>query len=82
MHIVAASFWLHDLWHPLAGRGYQFWSGVESALERPVGWMVLGAIYLRHHNCHERRCWRLGHPHPETGRPICHRHYAACRGGA
>lgn len=72
---LAASFWAHDLWHPLRGLGYQFWSGIESAIERPLGWLGLGALYLRHHNCEHKGCWRPGHRHPDHGRPVCRAHY-------
>jgi hypothetical protein len=42
--------------------------------------MVMGgslmATYLRHHNCHETWCWRLG-KHPIEGTPyvVCRKHH-------
>ena len=56
---------------PLHGDGYQFWSGIGSDvfLLAPFGW------FLKHHNCKEPGCWRLGHPHPETNhQPVCRKH--------
>ncbi len=58
-------------WFCLEGRGYQFWSGIggDVFLLAPVVWIG------KHYNCHERGCWRLGHPHPGTNhRPVCKRH--------
>ena len=73
--ITATSFvWI--LFHPLHGDGYQFWSGIAgSFLTSLPGWGVALAIFYRHHNCGQKRCWRLGHAHPEHGRPVCKKHY-------
>lgn len=53
---------IHLLLHLLgvddeAGRWYAFWSGFGADLP------MLGGVllYLRHHNCHEHGCLRLGH---------------------
>jgi hypothetical protein len=48
---------------------YAFWSGIGADLP------MLGgvALYVRHHNCHEHGCLRLGHRMP-TGEVYCHRH--------
>jgi hypothetical protein len=73
--VIAASFLLHDLWHPLAGRGYQFWSGIGSDVTElaMLGWLY---AFLRRHNCHARRCWRLGrHPVAGTDYIVCRRHH-------
>lgn len=60
--------------HPLRGDGYQWWSGVGSDLgELTLVVAILGTY--KHHACHEKGCWRLGHRHPEHGLPTCHRHY-------
>ena len=38
-------------------------------------------LFLRKHNCHVRRCWRLAwHPHPDHGHPVCRRHHPDGRG--
>lgn len=65
----------HDLvqilLHPLAGRGYQFWSGIGSGSPILAGF----AVWAKHHNCHQSGCWRIGHHHPDHGLPVCRRHY-------
>jgi len=74
LHLIATNFWLHDLWHPLGGNGYQFWSGVGSDLsELTLLGIAIGA--WKHVNCEEPRCWRPGHRHPGHGRPVCRRHF-------
>ena len=63
------------LWHPLAGPGYQFWSGIGSDLGEItlVGGFV--GLYL-HHTCHMYGCLRPAwHPDPESGHPVCKRHH-------
>ena len=76
LHVLAANFWLHDLWHPLFGRGYQFWSGIAGSFILGGGlWAGVYAL-LRKHNCHVHRCWRMAwHEHPDTGHPVCKRHH-------
>lgn len=62
--------WLQQtLLHPEHG-GYNFWSGIGSGSPLLAG---IG-VYVRHHNCHVRGCFRLGHAHPEHGHPVCRRH--------
>lgn len=75
------------LWHPLgacqaagshtqilACRSYNFWSGIASDISELT--LMGGAVaLLRHHNCEQPGCWRLGHRHPEHGRPVCRKHY-------
>lgn len=51
--------------------GYNFWSGIGSGSPILVG---LGA-WAKHKNCHEKGCWRIGHPHPGHGFPTCRKHY-------
>jgi hypothetical protein len=67
------AFWLGELWHPLKGLGYQFWSGVGSDFSEIT---LLGAIiaWWHHVNCIEKGCWRKGHPNPEHGHPVCRKH--------
>lgn len=59
------------LQNPLYGSGYQFWSGIGSDVFLATGI----AAAARHLNCDKRGCWRLGHRHPDHGRPTCRRHY-------
>lgn len=71
-----ATSFLWDLFHPLRGDGYQFWSGIAgSFLTSLPGWLFAGVLFYRHHNCGQRRCLRLGHAHPDHGRPVCRRHF-------
>lgn len=51
------------------GGGYWFWSGIGSG--SPIFIVAIG--WLRHHNCHEHRCWRPGHPDAD-GKPVCRKH--------
>lgn len=65
----------HWFFHPLRGLGYQFWSGIAgSFLTSLPGWFAALAIYLTHHNCQKKGCWRMGHPHPKNGHPACRHH--------
>lgn len=53
---------------------YNFWSGFGSDLGELT--IVTGIVMgLRHVNCHERGCWRLGHTVPESGIRACHKHH-------
>lgn len=66
-------FWLNELWHPLKANGYQWWSGAGSDLGELAILTGIGA-FLHHKNCIEKGCWRLGHPSPEHGHPVCRKH--------
>jgi hypothetical protein len=58
--------------------GYNVVSGIGSDLGELA---ILGAAlaWLRRHNCHVRRCWRLGwHPHPDHGHLVCRAHHPDC----
>lgn len=59
------------IFHPLHGDGYQFWSGIAGCIPF-VAYPAMFLLYLRHHNCHRKGCWHLGHPH--EGRVLCRRH--------
>lgn len=67
-------FWLHELWHPLKSLGYQFWSGVESAIQSAVEKFVYGAVavglWWHRSNCHEHHCWRT----VKHGQTYCKKH--------
>lgn len=66
----------------LAGTGpvYGFWSGFGSDVSE---FTLLGLAYgaYRKHNCHGRRCWRIGR-HVVNGTPWCNRHHQEARKGS
>ena len=59
--------------HPLKANGYQFWSGLGSDLSE-ITLIGIALEWLKHHNCHEKGCWRLGHVSPVHGQPVCWKH--------
>lgn len=74
--IYAFSNWVGAwFWHPLFGRGYQFWSGIGSDVGEVtliVG-LVTGSVAVRrflhaHFECHAEGCTKLG-VHPVRGTP-------------
>lgn len=59
----------------LTGPWYGFWSGLGSDLGELAIVAGLISIYTRH-NCHVRRCWRIGrHPVEGTTFVVCRRHH-------
>lgn len=75
VHASATSLSWYWLWHPLAGPGYQFWSGIAS----DVGELTLigGALALiKHANCDVPGCWRYG-PHRDASGHVklCRHHH-------
>lgn len=48
---------------------YDFWSGIATQ----TGLLLAGAGWWSKHNCHERRCPRIG-KHSVSGTPWCTRH--------
>lgn len=51
---------------------YMWWSGIATQAS-----IVFAAVaYYRHHNCHRRWCWRLGHIDPEHHHPACRKHHS------
>jgi hypothetical protein len=73
MHLIAHWLGLDNLSGPV----YGFWSGFGSDIGELA---VLGALYglVRKHNCHQRRCWRIGR-HVVDGTPWCDRHHEDAR---
>ncbi len=68
---------LHDLLHwtgidTQQSYFYDFWSGIGTQITLLVG--IIAAI--RHHNCHVKGCWRLGHKDPLHGYPACRAHHS------
>lgn len=61
------------LFHPLYGRGYQFWSGIGSDLGE-ISLLTGAFLIYRRHQCHVRRCWRLQWKEHE-GHMLCRRHH-------
>jgi len=57
---------------------YNFWSGFGSDLGEVA---LIGAVLgmFKRHNCHQRRCWRIGR-HVVNGTPWCDKHHEAARG--
>lgn len=72
----ATSFSWYWFWHPLAGPGYQFWSGAASDIGEIT---LIGAVFAwyKHNQCEQEKCWRFGHKHPDHGRPVCRPHYSS-----
>jgi hypothetical protein len=68
-----------DLFHPLHGQGYQFWSGIGSDLGELSILIAITAFvwgWYRVHKRHVHRCPRLSwHPHPLHGHPVCRHHH-------
>ena len=69
-----------DLFHPLHGQGYQFWSGIGSDLGELSILIAITAFvwgWYRVHNCHVKGCKSiLTHPDPAHGWPACRRHHS------
>lgn len=55
-----------------SGTAYLFWSGIGADLSELA---IVGALIglLRKHNCHVRRCWRIGR-FPVDTFTVCGRH--------
>lgn len=60
-----------NVFHPLSGNGYQFWSGIAGSFIFSV---ALGTFWHKH-NCHEHRCLRLSWHADAEGHPVCKRHH-------
>jgi hypothetical protein len=67
---------LHSIVHwPVKG-GYNFVSGPLADITLATAFASWLYLFLRSHNCHVHRCWRLSwHPHPGHGHPVCRRHH-------
>ena len=67
---------LHYLIHWSTGRGYNFVSGPLADITLITAFASTLILWLRKHNCHVHRCWRLQwHPHPDHGHPVCKVHH-------
>lgn len=59
------------------GGPVNIWGGIASDLsEIAIVGGVAGAYHK--HNCHERRCWRIG-KHSVDGTPWCNKHHKKAR---
>lgn len=59
----------------LSGQWYGFWSGFGSDVGELA---IVGALYtqVRRHNCHVRKCWRVGrHKVYGTDFVVCRMHH-------
>jgi hypothetical protein len=66
--LVAAS--LHYLIHWPTQGGYNFVSGPLADITLITAFASTLYLFLRNHNCHVHRCWRLQwHPHQITATP-------------
>lgn len=74
--MIHETFW-QMLTHPLWGAGYQFWSGIAGSFVVSLPpWIVALVLFIRHKNCHHKRCWSIfTHLHPDHGWPVCKKHY-------
>jgi hypothetical protein len=73
--------WIAHFWFWLtgardeSGTAYGLWSGFGGALPDVMIAVAL-AGWLRHNNCAQHRCWRLGrHPVGDSGVRTCRRHH-------
>jgi hypothetical protein len=62
---------------PGAPPNYNFWSGFGSDLGEVTLLAAVLGMYHRH-NCHAKRCWRIG-KHVVDGTPWCSKHHQAAR---
>jgi hypothetical protein len=54
---------------------YGFFSGFGSIILPPVlNGLALAAVFWWHHNCHRKRCWRVGR-HIVNGTRWCRHHH-------
>jgi hypothetical protein len=67
---------LHYLIHWPTQGGYNFVSGPLADITLVTAFAGTLYLFLRRHNCHVHRCWRLAwHPHPDHGHPVCKKHH-------
>ena len=71
---MLASF-SHVIHWPIHG-GYNFVSGPLADITLVTAFLGGTFLFLRKHNCHVNRCWRLSwHEHPGHGHPVCKKHH-------
>lgn len=55
-----------------SGPFYLWWSGFGANFGE-ITLITTALVWAKHHNCHTRGCYRLGHPH--DGQVWCRRHH-------
>jgi len=60
----------------VSGRWYGFWSGFGSDLAELAAGLSIAGAYAKHHECHQKGCWRMGHPDGD-GEVFCRKHLLA-----
>lgn len=58
----------------VSGPEYGFWSGFGSDLTEFVTFTATPVLLYRRHNCHQKRCWRLG-KYPYKHFMYCAKHH-------
>lgn len=72
---MLSNFFHGFFFHPLFGKGYQFWSGIAGSFLTSIpGWLVALWVYLRSQNCHEKGCFKRGALQGGAGTKWCHNH--------
>jgi hypothetical protein len=67
---------IHSVIHWSTPGGYNFVSGPLADITLATAFFGWLRLFLRHHNYHVHRCWRLAwHPHPDHGHPVCKKHH-------
>lgn len=74
IHFITTA-WDTYVLHFEHGNGYQFWSGISGSFIVGGGIWVGVITQIKKHTCHQKRCYRFGHPHPDHGWPSCRKHY-------
>lgn len=64
------------IFHPLIGRGYQFWSGIAGSFLLGGGiWSGIAVTYWKH-SCHAPGCLRIGRFHTaDRTAVLCSKHH-------
>jgi hypothetical protein len=56
-------------------KNYALVSGSLPVVIASFGFAGVLATMFKHLNCEQPGCWKLGHRHPDHGRPVCREHY-------
>jgi hypothetical protein len=67
---------MHYIVHWADNDGYDFISGPLPDITLMTGFGSAFYLFMRKHNCHVHRCWRMQwHVHPVHGHPVCKHHH-------
>lgn len=58
-----------------ASHNYAAVSGVLPMMIASLGFSGFAVTLIKHLNCEQPGCWRLGKPHPGHGRHVCRLHF-------